>query len=68
MISKISQEVTDSANAPEAYSHEGFKYMYTLWKYWMTKEPDNTASLYTNNNGEANGFVELIKKVRTHYQ
>lgn len=63
VITKISQEVTDSANAPEAYNHEGFNYMYTLWKYWMTKEPDNTARLYTNNTGEANGFVELIKKM-----
>lgn len=61
-ISKITQELT-TADAPQPYHHEGFNHMYVLWKYWMTKEPDNTALLYTNNTTEANGILELIKKV-----
>lgn len=63
VITRISQETTSTEKAPEAYYHTGFSHMYSIWKHWMTKEPDNLAMLYTNNKGEANGLVELIKKV-----
>lgn len=63
VIAKIGKEVTNAENAPQPYHHEGFNYMYSLWKYWMDKEPENTAALYTNNNGEANALMELGKKV-----
>ncbi|KAG6439253.1 hypothetical protein O3G_MSEX000619 [Manduca sexta] len=63
VVSKITEDVSSSSNVPQPYYHEGFNYMYILWKYWMSKEPDNTAQLYTNNNGEANGIIELVKKV-----
>ncbi|XP_037293151.1 fatty-acid amide hydrolase 2 [Manduca sexta] len=70
VVSKITEDVSSSSNVPQPYYHEGFNYMYILWKYWMSKEPDNTAQLYTNNNGEANGIIELVKKLfglSSHY-
>ncbi|KOB74483.1 Amidotransferase subunit A [Operophtera brumata] len=45
------------------YYHAGFNHMYRLWSYWMSKEPDNYAEIFTNFNGEANCVVEFVKKI-----
>lgn len=63
VLTRLSQDTTSTANAPQPYYHEGFDYMYTLWKYWMSKEPEDLASLVTNGNGKANGLIELAKKI-----
>lgn len=66
-IAKLTQEATSSDKAPEPYYHKGFNYMYRLWNYWISKEPDNYHELYKNNMGEANAIVELVKKVRDDF-
>ncbi|KAJ8714862.1 hypothetical protein PYW08_004843 [Mythimna loreyi] len=63
VITRISQEITTTENAPEPYYHSGFNHMYSIWRHWMTKEPEHLPSLATNNNGDANGFIELLKKM-----
>ncbi|XP_026321690.1 fatty-acid amide hydrolase 2-like [Hyposmocoma kahamanoa] len=63
VLAKISNEIKSSGNGPEPYNHEGFGYMYKLWFYWMSKEPDDYASLFNNGVAKANCFVELIKKL-----
>lgn len=63
-VNKLAQEANSSDLAPQEYYHKGFNHMYRLWSYWMSKEPDNYPELFTNNMGEANAIVELIKKVR----
>ncbi|XP_075980781.1 fatty-acid amide hydrolase 2-like [Anticarsia gemmatalis] len=69
VITHISQEATSTSTAPQKYYHQGFDHMYSLWKYWMTKEPEDLASLFTNGKGKANGLIELAKKVvgMSHY-
>lgn len=62
VITRISQETTTTENAPEPYYHQGFNHMYSIWKYWMTKEPEHLPTICTNNKGEANGLIELLKK------
>ncbi|KAH9637020.1 hypothetical protein HF086_007383 [Spodoptera exigua] len=62
VITRISQNITTTENAPEPYYHRGFNHMYSIWKHWMTKEPEHLPSLCTNNKGEANGIIELLKK------
>lgn len=63
MIAKLTQEAASSDKVPKQYYHKAFNHMYRLWSYWMSKEPDNYAEIYTNNTGEANAIVELFKKV-----
>ncbi|KAI8439156.1 hypothetical protein MSG28_013003 [Choristoneura fumiferana] len=62
VVSKLSKELSPE-KSPEAYQHEGFNHMYQLWSYWMSKEPENFASLYNNFKGEAIGIVELLRKI-----
>ncbi|XP_013190328.1 fatty-acid amide hydrolase 2 [Amyelois transitella] len=52
-----------SSHPPKQYYHEGFNHMFTLWKYWMTKEPEKFRWFVKNNREEANGWVELAKKL-----
>ncbi|CAB3230212.1 unnamed protein product [Arctia plantaginis] len=63
VITRISQDASSTANAPKPYYHQGFNHMYNLWKYWISKEPEDLATFYTNGNGKANGLMELAKKV-----
>ncbi|CAK1586701.1 unnamed protein product [Parnassius mnemosyne] len=62
-IAKITQDVTDTANAPQKYMHEGFNHMYRLWSYWMKKEPDDYEAFYAGNGKRPNAFLELAKKM-----
>lgn len=63
VVTKLTQEADSSDKVPQQYYHKGFNHMYRLWSYWMSKEPDNYPEIFTNNLGEANAIVELIKKV-----
>ncbi|XP_049876081.1 fatty-acid amide hydrolase 2-like isoform X5 [Pectinophora gossypiella] len=63
VVTKISQDLTSTGSGPEKYHHEGLDHMYRLWYHWMSKEPDNYASLYNNGGSEAKGWVELCKKL-----
>ncbi|VVC95637.1 unnamed protein product [Leptidea sinapis] len=45
------------------YRHEGFNNMYQLWAYWMSKEPEKYSKIATNGKGEADGWMELLKKM-----
>ncbi|XP_048478585.1 fatty-acid amide hydrolase 2-A isoform X2 [Plutella xylostella] len=62
VVSKLSSSVPTS-NAPEPYSHPGFSHMYQLWNYWMTKEPETFAQMFTDWQGEAKWCTELAKKL-----
>ncbi|XP_037292993.1 fatty-acid amide hydrolase 2 isoform X2 [Manduca sexta] len=62
VITNLTEEAP-SGGAPKRYYHEGFNYMFALWRYWMTHETENFARMITNNTGEANFFVELAKKL-----
>lgn len=62
VITKLTQEFK-TGNTPEPYYHKGFKYMYSIWRYCMTKEPEDFAKWLTNNKGKANGVCEFFKKV-----
>ncbi|CAH2043204.1 unnamed protein product, partial [Iphiclides podalirius] len=45
------------------YDHPGFQHMYALWRHAMTKEAESFSHLLTNNQGKANGLLELLKKL-----
>ncbi|XP_013166813.1 PREDICTED: fatty-acid amide hydrolase 2-like [Papilio xuthus] len=57
VVSKLSEE----SGAPERYSHAGFRHMYRLWSYWMSREPDDYMALYGDGQ-RPNAFLELAKK------
>lgn len=61
VVTKLKQEC--KGHSPEPYNHEGFNHMYTLWRYWMTKEPEDFAKWLKNNKGKASGLGELFKKM-----
>ncbi|CAB3230211.1 unnamed protein product [Arctia plantaginis] len=63
VINKLTVDATSTEYVPKPYYHEGFNHMYSLWRYWMTKETDNFAKLLTNNEGEARFIKELPKKL-----
>nr|XP_049704213.1 fatty-acid amide hydrolase 2 [Helicoverpa armigera] len=63
VITRISQQTMSTETAPQPYYHKAFNHMYSIWKHWMTKEPEDLATLCTNNKGSANGIVELLKKM-----
>lgn len=63
-MTKLTQRAKTTENVPKKYYHEGFNYCFNLWRHAMTKETEKFAEMLTNNNGKANGFVELGKKVR----
>ncbi|CAG4951309.1 unnamed protein product [Colias eurytheme] len=62
VISRISDETTGD-RSPRRYYHNGFNYMFALWKHAMTKETEVFAKMLTNNTGEVNGVCELGKKI-----
>ncbi|KAJ0174835.1 hypothetical protein K1T71_009943 [Dendrolimus kikuchii] len=65
-MNKVLMKLTEEADpdkAPIKYYHEGFSYMYSLWRYWMTKETGSFSELLANNNGKVYGVIELIKKL-----
>lgn len=63
VITKLTEDAESSEGVPKHYYHEGFKHMYSLWRYWMTQEKDNFAKTLANNEGEVNGLIELFKKL-----
>lgn len=54
-----------AGGGPKRYWHSGFRHMYALWRHAMTKEVDSFPRLLTNNQGKANGLLELVKKVHS---
>jgi hypothetical protein len=67
VIQKLTEEAPSTDRAPKAYYHRGFDHMATLWRHAMTKEADSFPKLLANNQGEANGLLELAKKVPHSY-
>ncbi|CAH2242528.1 jg3843 [Pararge aegeria aegeria] len=63
VIYKLSSQAETTDKAPKPYYHEGFNHAFALWRHGMTKEADSFAQLLANNEGEANGLVELGKKL-----
>lgn len=63
VIAKLTEDAPSSDLVPTPYYHRGFNHMYSLWRYWMSKEADVFAKLLTNNKGEAKFIVELPKKL-----
>lgn len=63
VVTKLTQRAKTTENVPKKYYHEGFNYCFNLWRHAMTKETEKFAEMLTNNNGKANGFVELGKKL-----
>ncbi|XP_068617537.1 fatty-acid amide hydrolase 2-like [Battus philenor] len=65
-MNKVIRQLTEDTSpekAPKAYYHSGFDHMYALWRYGMTKEAESFPRLLTNNQGQANGLLELVKKL-----
>ncbi|CAK1586700.1 unnamed protein product [Parnassius mnemosyne] len=65
-MSKVVRQLTEDTSpdkAPKAYYHNGFNHMYALWKHGMSKEAESFSKLLTNNQGQANALVELVKKL-----
>ncbi|XP_047521826.1 fatty-acid amide hydrolase 2-like [Pieris napi] len=60
VIKRLSDECPSS---PTPYYHNGFNYMYSLWRHAMTKENERFASLLLDNAGEVHGLTELGKKL-----
>ncbi|KAK7574202.1 hypothetical protein V9T40_011393 [Parthenolecanium corni] len=56
-------ESSDVKNSPQKVHFAGFKYSYTLWRYWMAKESTDFARDLKNGESKANGLVELAKKL-----
>ncbi|KAL4705184.1 hypothetical protein ACJJTC_018430, partial [Scirpophaga incertulas] len=63
VIRKLTEESTSTATAPKPYYHAGFNHMASLWRHQMTKEADSFPRQLANNQGEANGILELAKKM-----
>ncbi|CAH1638989.1 unnamed protein product [Spodoptera littoralis] len=62
-ITKVTEDVSSTDNAPKPYYHRGFNHMLVLWRYWMTHEEDVFAELLTNNTGTAKFWKEFPKKL-----
>lgn len=62
-ITKLTEDATSTPHVPVPYYHAGFNYMFVLWRYWMTHEQDDFASLLTNGRGAAKAYAELPKKL-----
>ncbi|XP_046969640.1 fatty-acid amide hydrolase 2-like [Vanessa cardui] len=60
VICKINENLNTTV---QPYYHKGFNYMYKIWSYWMTKEPEDFPKMLTNNTGRVNGVLELFKKM-----
>ncbi|KAL0870910.1 hypothetical protein ABMA27_004743 [Loxostege sticticalis] len=63
VIKKLTELAPNTEQVPKEYSHGGFAHMFVLWRHAMTKETSRFAELLTNNQGKANAFVELAKKL-----
>ncbi|KAM3959662.1 fatty-acid amide hydrolase 2-A isoform 2-T3 [Aphomia sociella] len=63
VVARLTELAPSTDKAPKPYYHEGFNYMFALWRYWMTKETEKFAKMLANNHGEINGLVELPKKL-----
>jgi hypothetical protein len=57
------ERVVATENKPQSYYHTCFDHITNVWKYWMTKEPEDYFSMYTDGNGRPNMVCEMIKKV-----
>ncbi|KPJ03855.1 Fatty-acid amide hydrolase 2 [Papilio xuthus] len=57
------REDTSSEHPPRPYQHRALRHMFTLWRHGMAQEADSFPTLLTNNQGHANGLLELLKKV-----
>lgn len=62
-ITKLTEAVSSTDQAPKPYYHRGFNHMFVLWRYWMTHEEDVFAELLTNNTGTAYFYKEFPKKL-----
>lgn len=63
VVARLTQQAEAPDQVPKKYYHEGFSYCTSLWRHAMSKETENFAKLLTNNMDEANGLVELGKKL-----
>ncbi|CAD0202780.1 unnamed protein product [Chrysodeixis includens] len=65
-IAKLTEDAVSTAHVPQQYYHTGFNYMFLLWRYWMTHEVEDFASMITNRKSRASFWRELAKKVHNH--
>ncbi|XP_072945026.1 fatty-acid amide hydrolase 2-like isoform X2 [Epargyreus clarus] len=61
-MKRVVEQLSTGAESPRPYHHRGFAHMLSLWRHWMTREVDSFPRLLANNQGEANGLIELAKK------
>ncbi|XP_026741569.1 fatty-acid amide hydrolase 2 isoform X2 [Trichoplusia ni] len=61
-IAKLTEDAVSTAHVPQPYYHSGFNYLFLLWRYWMTHEVEDFASMITNRKGRASFWKELAKK------
>lgn len=62
-VIRMIKENRGNNNPPQKTQFSGFKYSYTLWRFWMSRESNNFAHDITNAQEEANAFVEVPKKI-----
>ncbi|XP_075980777.1 fatty-acid amide hydrolase 2-like isoform X2 [Anticarsia gemmatalis] len=62
-VTLLTEQAPSSDLAPKPFYHNGFNYMFALWRYWMTRETEVFGKMLTNNSGEAKFIVELPKKL-----
>ncbi|KPJ12863.1 Fatty-acid amide hydrolase 2 [Papilio machaon] len=62
VVSALTED-SSPEHPPQPYQHPGLRHMFTLWRHGMAQEADSFPSLLTNNQGHANGLIELLKKV-----
>ncbi|RVE49890.1 hypothetical protein evm_005483 [Chilo suppressalis] len=55
-------EALPSENKPRPYYHKCFDNITNVWRHWMTKEPEDYFSMYTDGQGKPNMLWEIIKK------
>ncbi|CAH0400732.1 unnamed protein product [Chilo suppressalis] len=61
---RVVKKLSEDTSVPlHQYYHNGLEHMASLWRHAMTGEVDSFPALLANNQGEANGLLELAKKL-----
>ncbi|XP_054269660.1 fatty-acid amide hydrolase 2-like [Macrosteles quadrilineatus] len=63
MLQAVSHLEEQTGSPAKLLNLPGFRYCYTLWRYWMSKEPGNFAFDLGNRKHEVNVLMELPKFV-----
>lgn len=62
-LQKVTNYFQEIVHSVEKVKFAHMKYSYTLWKYWMSREPTNFAEDLANRKGSLSPWIELPKKL-----